>query len=83
MYAHGQGVAEDDSIAVSLYQQAAAKNNAIAQYQLGLAFYTGKGIEPDRYQAKIYLKRACAQGLSDACRFADEELADAPTLIAP
>ena len=83
MYAHGQGVAEDDSIAVSLYQQAAAKNNAIAQYQLGLAFYTGKGIEPDRYQAKIYLERACAQGLSDACRFADEELADAPTLIAP
>lgn len=81
MYAQGQGVAEDDAIAVSLYQQAAAKNNAIAQFQLGLAFYTGRGIEPDRYQAKVYVGRACDQGLSDACRFAQEQLADEPRLF--
>ena len=81
MYAQGQGVAEDDAIAVSLYQQAAAKNNAIAQFQLGLAFYSGRGIEPDRYQAKVYVGRACDQGLSDACRFAQEQLADEPRLF--
>jgi TPR repeat protein len=58
-YAGGQGVGQDFTEAIRLYQQAAARGHAAAHFNLGLLHELGRGVTPDVAAAfEHYLKAA-------------------------
>lgn len=51
-----------DELAVRLYQEAAAAGLAAAQYQLGLHYCTGQGVEQSQSTAAVWWREAATQG---------------------
>jgi hypothetical protein len=47
-------------------KEKAAQGDAEAQYNLGLMYGLGKGVEQDFSQAKLWLEKAAAQGYAPA-----------------
>jgi TPR repeat protein len=47
MYANGQGVPQDYAEAVKWFRKAAEQGNAMAQYNLGIAYANGQGVSRD------------------------------------
>ena len=66
MYQKGQGVAKDDTQAVSWFRKAAEQGYPNAQYNLGVRYQEGKGVPKDEAQAKEWFRKAAAQGNPDA-----------------
>ncbi|MGZ5781634.1 MAG: tetratricopeptide repeat protein, partial [Burkholderiaceae bacterium] len=66
MYAKGQGVAQDNSLAVSWYSKAAEQGYAHAQYYLGDMYANGRGVAKDSKQAAVLYRKAAKQGLAEA-----------------
>ena len=66
MYEVGQGVAKDARRAVQWYLQAAAKGEAIAQYNLGALLESGRGVEQDHVEALKWLNIAEDNGSKQA-----------------
>jgi uncharacterized protein len=62
LYWTGQGVPQDDKQAVDWFQKAAAKGNAAAIYDLGIAYDTGRGIRKDPRTARNLFRQAAAAG---------------------
>jgi uncharacterized protein len=62
MYDHGQGVAEDNQLAVQWYSRAAGNGHAPSQYTLGLLYSRGQGVDKDMVVATDWYKRAALQG---------------------
>jgi TPR repeat protein len=60
------GVPKDDVQAVAWYRKAAEKGNAVAQFNLGLAYAKGKGVSKDAVQAVTWFRKAAVQGNADA-----------------
>jgi TonB family protein len=61
-YENGDGVTEDDVVAVGWYRRAAEQGNVKAQYNLGLMHATGKGV-PQHYAAAVeWFRKAAEQG---------------------
>jgi hypothetical protein len=66
MYAKGQGVPQDDKIAVKWYQLAAEQGHAPAQHNLSVMYYGGNGVPQDYKIAVKWLKLAAEQGITIA-----------------
>ncbi len=62
MYAKGEGVPENDWMAVAWYREAAKQGNAKAQSNLGGMYANGDGVPQDYIQALIWFNLAAAQG---------------------
>ena len=65
LYFHGQGVGEDEKIAIYWWKKAAAQGNVESMFQLGSAFLFGNQIakfvpDPDREAAMWYFQAASA-----------------------
>lgn len=50
----------------SLYLIKAEQGDAIAQYNMGTLYYSGKGVEQDYTKARQWYEKAANQGLADA-----------------
>ena len=61
MYANSQGAPQDDVEAVRWYRLAADQGDAIAQYQLGLAYRDGEGVPQDDIQAHMWFNLAASR----------------------
>lgn len=57
---------QDDSEAVRWYTMAAEQGDADAQFNLGNAYYHGRGVRRDYRQAAYWWQRAADQGDSGA-----------------
>lgn len=55
------------------YRAVAEQGHAEAQYQVGLGYYWGHGVEEDREEAFRWIRKAAEQGDSDAREFLEEE----------
>lgn len=66
IYAEGQGVIQNDVIAVSWYRKAAEQGYSPAQFNLGLMFAEGQGVAQDYIQAVHWFRKAADQGDADA-----------------
>jgi hypothetical protein len=67
MYEKGQGVPQDNSVAVSWYRKAADQGYAAAQYNLGLMYAKAVGGVPQNYvSAHMWFNLAAAAGYKDA-----------------
>nr|GFD02856.1 hypothetical protein [Tanacetum cinerariifolium] len=58
--------------ALNYFEQASLQGHAQAQYQLGLMFFRGEGVQANNIQAYIVLKMAAVNGSEDALDQADE-----------
>lgn len=68
IYDRGTGIAtgSDEQQALYWYRQAAAKDQAQAQYQLGLKYGQGRGVAKDSRQEIFWYRKAAEQGNADA-----------------
>ncbi len=64
----GQGVPKDNSVAVTFHRRAAEQDFALAQFELGKAYYNGEGIARDYVSARMWLALAAAGGNEDAAK---------------
>ena len=74
-YYNGLGVPQDLAAALSWYRKAAERNNAMAQYSIGIMYRNGKGVPQDYVLAHFWLNVAAAQESmvkADAAHFRDE-----------
>ncbi|KAJ3287398.1 hypothetical protein HDU79_005715 [Rhizoclosmatium sp. JEL0117] len=60
------GVTADPTKAFKVFEELAAKNDPIAQYNLGVLYLNGLGVEKDLVKASEQFQLASKQGLSDA-----------------
>ncbi|KAL0093314.1 hypothetical protein F4703DRAFT_1939273 [Phycomyces blakesleeanus] len=69
MYETGQGVEKNDAIAVSYYKSAANRDDARAQYVLGLAYYMGNlGLQKNFGRAEKYFTLSAKAGYAPSQR---------------
>ena len=66
MYGNGDGVPQNDKIAVYWYAKAAEQGHAKAQYHLGLSYSYGQGVPQNDKTAVKWYAKAAAQGLAGA-----------------
>lgn len=66
MYVNGYGIKQDFHKGVSLFLLAAKKGHKQAQMDLGVAYFTGKGIIPDTANAYAWFHVAAKQGVKNA-----------------
>lgn len=62
LYFKGQGVRQDDSLAVAWFRKAAEQGLAKAQNNLGLMYAYGRGVKQDKRIASDWFDKAAAQG---------------------
>lgn len=62
LYDHGQGVPEDDELALKWYRRAAENGHAASQYTLGLIYSKGHGVQRDMREALDWYQQAAEQG---------------------
>ena len=55
--------------AVYWYQKSAEQGDAEAQYNLGVAYYNGEGVEQSHSKAVYWLRKACENFNDEACEF--------------
>ena len=67
-YRDGNGVLENDELAVRWYRKAAEQGNASAQNALGVVYGLGRGVEKDPAEAVRWYRQAAKQG-NDAAMF--------------
>ena len=63
MYAYGFYVAKDCQKAVSLFRKAANKNFSLSQFNLGICYEQGWGVDKNHNQANLFFKTAAKQNL--------------------
>ena len=61
----GLGVPHDYAEAARLYRKAAEQGNALAQSELGVVYFNGRGVPQDYVLAYMWLNLAAAQGSQD------------------
>ena len=66
MYHDGRGVDQDHSEALKWWRQAADRNDAGGQNNIGWAYASGKGVPQDFAEAAIWYRKAAEQGLATA-----------------
>ena len=62
MYDKGEGVPENDKVAIMWYRKAAEQGLITAQFLLGGMYFTGEGVPEDYLQAYAWFNLAAAQG---------------------
>ena len=66
MYGKGQGVEQNWQKAVEMYQKAAEKGNAQAQYNIANCYYNGWGVEKNLHEAAKWYQKAFDNGNNEA-----------------
>ena len=66
MYINGQGVAQDDALALKWFGLSAAGGNSDAQHNLAYMYDTGLGAPRNVLEAMKWYKLAAAQGRADS-----------------
>lgn len=66
IYSSGEGVEQDDELAVHWWLKAAEQGSAEAQNELGAALSDGRGAPQDQVQAMTWFQKAVDQGLAVA-----------------
>jgi len=66
MYEHGDGVKIDFKTAAHWYRRAVELGHPYGQYNLGAAFYSGRGVPQSNDEAVRWWRLAAAQGQPDA-----------------
>jgi TPR repeat protein len=66
MYDVGEGVPEDNALAIKWYTEAGEQGHENAQLNLGIMYENGEGTEVDTDLAMKWYRRAADQGLTDA-----------------
>ena len=66
MYGNGEGVPEDDALAVKWWRKAAEQGHVKAQYNLGVAYDRGEGVPQDYVLSHMWSNLAAAQGNESA-----------------
>ena len=70
LYFEGKGVRQNTGHAIKLLVEAADRNDALAQYNLGVIYYVAK---PDLFnnlkKAQEWFGRSCDNGFGKACRY--------------
>lgn len=62
LYAYGNGVPQDITKAVELFQKSAEQGHAEAQFHLGACYRSGEGVVQDYVQAEKWWREAALQG---------------------
>ena len=62
MYANGQGISQDNRLAVQWFRKAAEQENAQAQFNLGVMYQLGQGVGQDYVQAAEWYRKAGRTG---------------------
>ena len=62
MYRRGEGVPENDALAVKWYRKAANQGHARAQYNLGFMYDLGRGVPENDGEAVKWYRKAAEQG---------------------
>jgi TPR repeat protein len=75
MYRNGDGVPQNDKIALKWYRLAAEQENAGAQDNLGLMYAFGKGVPKDYVYAHMWLDIAASQGDKNAANYSRDIVA--------
>jgi hypothetical protein len=60
------GVVAESAAKIEKMRKAAAQGNAIAQFNLGLLYYSGEGVPQDYKRAAQWYQKAAEQGNADA-----------------
>ncbi len=60
------GVSKNLSLAIDLYRKAALKDNAFAQFKLGVKYDSGEGVPENKSEAFKWFKKSADQGHEDA-----------------
>lgn len=66
LHSRGEGVPQDEGLAVQWYRKAAQQGLPEAENELGTALAEGRGVEADLRQAAEWYRRAAEQGLASA-----------------
>jgi TPR repeat protein len=66
MYETGNGVIQDEQVALDWYAKAAAGGDPVAQYEFGLAYWIGKVVPKDSGKAFGWIQKAAIQGVARA-----------------
>ena len=66
MYSDGVGVKQSDKKAVELYEMAAKRGYAYAQFNLGIMYANGRGVEQSNSKARKWYTLSAEQGLANA-----------------
>jgi len=61
-YEKGNGVPQNDELAVKWFRRAADQNNAVAENELGLMYVLGRGVQKDKEEAVRWYHEAAKQG---------------------
>jgi TPR repeat protein len=67
MYEKGKGVRRDYVEALELYTKSAEQGYFVAQYALGMIYYSGKAGKKDIKKAKELFKKSCDNGHAKGC----------------
>jgi TPR repeat protein len=65
-YYHGEGVAQDNKRAVTLFEKAANAGDVLSASNLGMMYEFGMGVKQDDAQAAAWYRKAAEMGDSDA-----------------
>jgi TPR repeat protein len=65
-YQDGNGVKQNDELAVNWYRKAADQGNATAQNDLGIMYRAGSGVEKSKEEAVNWYRKAAKQGNGSA-----------------
>ena len=71
MYATGRGVPQGYAEALAWWRRAAERDNAVALYNLGLAYASGDGVPLDYTAAHMWLSLAVSRGDGEAGKLRD------------
>lgn len=66
MYAHGQGVTHNYSLAAEWYRDASEQGLAEAEYNLAVAYARGQGVPQDDAKAAAWMRKAAEKGFPKA-----------------
>ena len=66
MYASGNGVKKNESIAFNWFQKSARNDHVEAKYYMGLSFLQGRGVKKQLHLARYWFKLASDAGYSKA-----------------
>jgi len=67
MYQFGQGVTQDNQLAVTLYTKACDRGSGEGCNNLGTMYLRGIGVQQDGNKAKTLFEKACGKGYGSGC----------------
>lgn len=69
MYDNGLGTSEDEAEACHWYRKGAEADDRVAQYNLAVALWTGKGVSQNAEEALSWFHQSASQGYNHAIEF--------------